>query len=100
MPSLLRQLSVSTRLLSTFRQPLFRPPTSKQKTLRFYLDIFMSDVRPGRQLALSPDAPPAKVSFREADFFTFSVPKDELFDLVYDYTSAAPKVITLSYRGC
>lgn len=39
-------------------------------------------------LASSPAVPSGgAVTFREADFFTLSVPEDEMFDLVYDYTS-------------
>jgi hypothetical protein len=45
-------------------------------------------MRLDRLLELSPNVLSAKISFQEADFFTFSVPKDESFDLVYDYTSA------------
>jgi len=37
-------------------------------------------------LASSPDPSPGKVTFQTADFFSLSVPEDERFDLVYDYT--------------
>lgn len=51
-------------------------------------------IRLDRLLSLSPDVLSAKVAFREADFFTFSVPENDLFDLVYDYTSASiPEVM-------
>ena len=49
-----------------------------------------------RLLELSPDALSTNISFQEADFFTFSVQKDELFDLVYDYTSASGNIIILT----
>jgi len=46
-------------------------------------------MRLDRLLELSPNMLSAKISFQEADFFTFSVQKDELFDLIDDYTSAS-----------
>jgi hypothetical protein len=37
-------------------------------------------------LASSPDPFPGKATFQVADFFSLSVPEEEKFDLVYDYT--------------
>ena len=51
-----------------------------------------------RLLAGSLNFLSAKVSFQEADFFAFSVPKEELFDLVYDYTSVSLKAFPNFYN--
>lgn len=41
-----------------------------------------------RQLSRHPQAirDPGKVTFEELDFFKLTVPEDERFDIVYDYT--------------
>ncbi|KIM91039.1 hypothetical protein PILCRDRAFT_94640 [Piloderma croceum F 1598] len=65
--------------------PIFIATTLGLDTLA--VDISATAVHAAnRLLELSPDVLSAKISFQEADFFTFSVQKDELFDLVYDYT--------------
>jgi len=65
--------------------PIFIAKTLSLETLA--IDISATAVHAANELlAMSPDVPSIKVSFQEGDFFTFSVPRDELFDLVYDYT--------------
>lgn len=41
---------------------------------------------PSRHLASLENPPAVKVTYIKADFFDFTVPEDEKFDLVYDYT--------------
>ncbi|EPQ59560.1 S-adenosyl-L-methionine-dependent methyltransferase [Gloeophyllum trabeum ATCC 11539] len=49
-------------------------------------DISATAVRSASEyLGTLPSAPAGKVEFKALDFFAFTVPEDEKFDLVYDY---------------
>ena len=63
--------------------------TAIQSAHRYYFSPIKrkTEFTPGSSLlASSPDVFPRKVTFQEVDFFSLSVPEEEKFDLVYDYT--------------
>ena len=71
---------------STYHQLQFNLQTGiipfpiKKKVSKIYI------VKKNSLLASSPDPSPGKVTFKEAEFFSLSVPEEEKFDLAYDYT--------------
>ncbi|KII95388.1 hypothetical protein PLICRDRAFT_98105 [Plicaturopsis crispa FD-325 SS-3] len=62
-------------------------PTAVAEANKYVLDAsFAHATLTAGRLAASANAPPGKVAFQEADFFTYTVSEAERFDLVYDYT--------------
>ncbi|KDR82394.1 hypothetical protein GALMADRAFT_134020 [Galerina marginata CBS 339.88] len=65
--------------------PIFIAATLGLNTLA--IDISSTAIQAAYALlASSPSTSPATVTFQNVDFFTLSVPDEERFDLVYDYT--------------